>query len=134
MEELDTAKAWLEYAGDLGIEGPASLVFADFCKSNATKDPRLPKSVVVLGRRWFRKSAGNSYTSFIVLVDGKQVITRDAFSAYGDEYEWEALDELLQAYPEWSARWGRESPWAYFNRVGINYWASCMQVPRRKDL
>lgn len=60
---------------------------------NAIKDFN---SCVVIGRRWFQRSAGNTYHSVTVNVDGVNIGHVSFAYGYGDGYKQTAL-EILQA-------------------------------------
>ena len=46
----------------------------------------VPKSVHVVGRRWFQKSYGNTYFTADIYVDGELVHTLPKQYGYGDHY------------------------------------------------
>lgn len=55
-----------------------------------------PRSIVVLGRRWFQRTNGNTYHSVNVYVDGA-LIDRVPFTyGYGSHFEQTACDVLCK--------------------------------------
>ena len=95
------------------------------------------KSVLIHGRRWFRRSAGNTYFSADIYVNDKRVHRIDYAHGYGDHY----IDMAAQ----WLDRHGYiklkhhengsiEQLWQYCKDRGIKYDYSVEDVKRRQDL
>jgi hypothetical protein len=57
---------------------------------------RIRRSVFVEARCWFDKTGGNSYFSARVWVDGKIVALLPFQYGYGNQYLYEANDELIK--------------------------------------
>lgn len=89
--------------------------------------------ITITGRRWFQKSAGNTYHSCIVHVNGKYAGQSDFAYGYGDQYVqtgmYSAVEYIQEKYDfTVSDRvWGREA-----QKVKII--SSVTDVPRKKDL
>ncbi len=96
-----------------------------------------PRSILVLGRRWFERTNGNTYHTARVLVDGVEVATVPYQYGYGSQYEQNALDALealgLMPGREHYKNGGSEG-WQYFKRNGIQYSAEAVDVERKRDL
>lgn len=98
---------------------------------------KTPKSIFVLGRRWFHKLYGNTYHSVQIVVDGKTVHQSKMEYGYGDQYLWTANSWLAdQGYinPEKFPNGSMESLWRTCERLGITFDYSVVDVSRRKDL
>ena len=52
---------------------------------------------VIIGRRWFQKTYGNTYHSVTVIVDGETVGTCPMTYGYGDQYIQTAHEMLVKA-------------------------------------
>jgi len=91
------------------------------------------QSIIFVGRER-RDSNGNTYHTVEIIVDGIFAHYTDIQYGYGSEYEYHALvwviDNLMMANP----RLGSESPWRYFDRIGVAYHATMAKVGRKKDL
>ena len=100
--------------------------------------PRKIKAITIIGKSWFRKSAGNSYCSATILVNGIVVGKVEKTSGYGSYYEqvsWEKLEYLgLVTNRTTHANGSCEPPWQYCQRNKIDYHAEVTQVAREKDL
>lgn len=97
------------------------------------------KSIVVLGRRWFRRSYSNTYTSVEVYVDGKLSARIGPTSGYGDYYLQLAGEVLhdtgqLQPAPEVYRNGGREGLRSWADRAGVALSYSVTDVARERDL
>lgn len=82
------------------------------------------------GRRWFQKSAGNTYHTARIFIDGKLThITPKAYG-YGDGYLQSAIDLLKheKRIPE-DAEYG-----TYYLRETLGGTYSVIDVAREKDL
>lgn len=93
-----------------------------------------PKSITIIGRRWFARTYGNTYHSAEILVDGVPVGKIQAYG-YGDQYvynamSWLAKNEYIKGYgdDQHSIPWR----WAEDNKVVLTYTVS--DVARQKDL
>ena len=74
-----------------------------------------PKSITVIGRRWFHRGPGNTYFSAQVYVNGDHVHTIPYEYGYGDQYlqsafEWLEKNDHIEPehYPESHVT---EPPW-----------------------
>ena len=89
------------------------------------------------GRRWFQRSAGNTYHSVKVWRDGKLIVTTPRHYGYGEQYLETALAILAErgditrhrykngSYEESGTRWIREE---------LNASYSVVDVARESDL
>ena len=83
------------------------------------------QSITVIGRRWY--DGQNTYHSTMLLVNGK-CLTYIPFSyGYSDSYI-QTASEYLSAFIEVSPLWR----WCSDNE--INFFTTCADVQRRKDL
>ncbi len=90
------------------------------------------KSLTVIGRRWFQKSAGNTYNSCDIVIDGATVAYLAPSYGYGDYYLQRA-GEWLEGHGDIPA--GRSYPlsvWCRANGVAFTY--SVSDVARERDL
>jgi hypothetical protein len=97
------------------------------------------QSITVQGRRWFRKSAGNTYSSAVVLIDGAIAFQVPKQYGYGDYYLQAAFEELdrrqvLDPPREQHANGSSEPPWRWAERAGIVLHYSATNVARERDL
>lgn len=96
-----------------------------------------PVSIMVLGKVWFRKSAGNSYCSAEIFVDGV-LLEKIRASGGGDYYLQIATDKLEQAgyMPgrEHYQSGGGEAAWRYFETRGVKFHNQHVHVGNEKDL
>jgi hypothetical protein len=96
------------------------------------------KSIVIVGRRWFERTNGNTYHSVDAYVDGKLAFREPFTYGYGDQYRWTALSGLekagylpgIERYPNG----GSESLSRYCERHGITLADEVVDVPRKRDL
>ena len=84
-----------------------------------------PRSITIIGRKWFDRVNGNTYHSAQVLVDGATVHRTDRAYGYGDQYEQSGF-EWLEANGYLPGREKylnglQEAPFRYCERVGITY-------------
>ncbi len=95
-------------------------------------------SLVIVGRRWFERTNGNTYHSAEIIVDGKCVHKIDYAYGYGQQYCHNAKIWLHQNgyLPELETRDGTpgESLWRYCERKGIVFTDTVTDVRRKKDL
>ena len=94
--------------------------------------------LVLIGRRWFGKTHGNTYHSVEIIVDGNCIHKIDYAYGYGQQYEDSAKNWLdANGYlPGIHKKHGTpgESLWRYCERIGIVYTRSASDVQRKKDL
>lgn len=98
-----------------------------------------PQSVLITGRRWFQRSAGNTYFSAHGYIDGELVASIDFAYGYGDYYVQAITDEFerLGYMPnrEHYSNGGAQPAWQYFrDQLGANYATEVTDVSRKKDL
>ena len=96
----------------------------------------LPKSIVIVGRRWFQRTYGNTYFSAVAYLDGKQVAQIDFEYGYGDHYADEMTTKLenLDLIPKRVANPHNPAPWRHFQDLGIEFSYTATDVNRKKDL
>ncbi len=96
-----------------------------------------PQSIIIIGRKWFQKTYGNTYHTATVIVDGK-VVHRVPFSyGYDRMYLQNATEWLqkngyinLEQYPS-----GVYQPlWQYCQDNNINLEYHAVDVSRKGDL
>jgi len=103
------------------------------------KPAEIPRSILIIGRRWFRKSAGNTYFSAQVFVNGDLVHEIDYASGYGDHYI-DVCSDWLEAngyMPDrrHSPNGSKEPLWAWArDRHNIHYHYHVTDVDRKSDL
>ena len=94
--------------------------------------------LMLVGRRWFNKTCGNTYHSCEIYVDGDCVHKIEFAYGYGDHWQYNGMLWLdANGYlPGREKRDGTpgEALWRYCERMGIKYSYSCTDVPRKKDL
>jgi hypothetical protein len=99
-----------------------------------TTEPKtLPKSITIIGRRWFDRRYGNTYYSAQIIVDGEPIEGIAYAYGYGDQYAHEAM-EKLEAQGIIPKREPGEPFWALARRLGIAFHYSASDVQRKKDL
>lgn len=118
-------------------EGGAKL--ARWPKARGTKraNPRKPKVIRIVGRRWFQKSYGNTYNTATVYVDNVEVLTTPKQYGYGDHYVqvgWEALVKSgkVPALKQFKGVSGH--PRMQAEDVGIKFEYYAKDVTRERDL
>jgi len=96
---------------------------------------RKMRTLVLIGRRWFNRTFGNTYHSVEIIVDGKQIHKIDYAYGYGSQWEYNACVWLTdnKYLPGRETKVG-ESLWCYCERMGIEYVITCTDVPRKKNL
>ena len=97
-----------------------------------------PKSITIIGRRWFQKTNGNTYHSAEIVVNGEQVHKIDYAYGYDQKYSYNAklwLTEhgYLPGIHEKPGTPG-ESLWRYCERLGITLVDTVSDVRRKRDL
>lgn len=96
-----------------------------------------PRTITILGRRWFRKGPGNTYHSAEITVDGEPVEGIDYASGYGEQYLYNAfykLEKLGLITPMERSGMMHESPWRWAERNHVKLTYSVVDVARKKDL
>lgn len=81
-----------------------------------------PKSITVIGKRWFDKVNGNTYCSSQVYFDGKLVLKVPFEYGYGSYYIQNAADKLDKAgliKLERYSNGGHQALWAYCSENDI---------------
>lgn len=100
-----------------------------------------PKLIVIVGRRWFDKSAGNTYHDAEIIVHGSgtKVVHYRTHMTYGydDSYvetgaKW--LDEQKVINRREYANGGYQPLWQYCKDNGIKLITSVVDVGSRKEL
>ena len=93
----------------------------------------LPKTITIIGRRWFQKTYGNTYHSAQIVVDGKEVEGIYFAYGYGDQYLHNAFRKLqaLNLIPSVESS---ESPWYWAQQNGVSLTYTVTDVQRKKDL
>jgi hypothetical protein len=99
----------------------------------------LPKieSIQLIGRRWFRKSAGHTLTTVVICVNGEQVTKIGPTCGYGDYFEQMAVEWLVENgyLPlEKRAMGGYEPLWQAAKRLGFTLSRDVFDVARERDL
>jgi hypothetical protein len=112
---------------------------ADDLRKLATSQGRgLPAVIEIRGRRWFQRSAGNTYHTVRVTVDGEEVYASGKTYGYGDSYRDTAWDWLIvNGYlgETWRDANGRqESPWIWAEENGVQLDYTAEDVSRERDL
>lgn len=102
-----------------------------------TTKHKKPDSIIVLGRRWFRRSDGNTYNSAQIYVDGKLAATLPKAYGYDNHYlqrafEW--LDENGYTNRKVAPNGSSDAPWHYCQENGIHLEYIAVDVEREKDL
>jgi hypothetical protein len=103
-------------------------------KGSKPKRGRNPRSIVVIGRRWFHKGPGNTYFSAEMIVDGSRVGKIDYEYGYGEQYLYSAFYWLAEN--GYIHGFGKEKgvPWRWAQDNGIKLEYSAADVARKKDL
>jgi|APCry1669188879_1035177.scaffolds.fasta_scaffold151394_2 hypothetical protein len=92
------------------------------------------QTVIVVGRRWFEKTNGNTYHSAEIYVNGKFVHKIDFDYGYGSQYEWNAFNWLKKNGYIKNADTAQASPGWYCREHGIDWATTVTDVNRKKDL
>lgn len=101
-----------------------------------------PQFILVVGKRWFERTNGNTYHSVSILVEYRDGTSEkwgvDFRYGYGDHYITTAEEELeslgIIARERYHASGGVESLRSYCERNGIGCHTEVADVPRKKDL
>jgi hypothetical protein len=106
-------------------------------KAFVTKRPE-PKSIAIVGKRWWRPSYGGTYFRFYVYIDGNLVHQSELHSGYGDHYlevgtQWLEDEGYIPKRPTHSN--GSRTPgWQWIRdtlKIPLEYYAR--DVKRQKD-
>ena len=92
-----------------------------------------PRSINVIGRRWFQRTYGNTYHTAAIYVDGKCVHKTPQQYGYGDQYAWTAR-EWLQANGYLPGIESHDALWRYCQEHKITFQGEVIDVQREKDL
>ncbi len=96
------------------------------------------KTLLIIGRRWFQRSYGNTYHTAEIFIDGKMVYKTPRQYGYGSQYEETAIkyleDQGLIPQREKYENGCSEAPFRLFERLGIEYNHEALDVMRKKDL
>ena len=96
-----------------------------------------PKTITIVGRRWFNRNKGSTYHSAEIIVDGRHVEGVEYAYGYGDQYLYNAfykLEKLGLITPMERGNGSHESPWRWAERQGVVLTYSASDVSRKKDL
>ena len=100
-------------------------------------DQPLKHTLNVYGRRWCDKF-GNVTHTVTIHADGRELMQIGETSGYGGHYEETAAQAMekagLMPGREHYANGSNEPAWRYWERQGVTYNRSAIDVPRRKDL
>jgi len=90
------------------------------------------KAINITGRKWFQKSAGNTYHSAVIHIDGKHVHTTGRHYGYDNQYLETAKAQLIKKghIPDI----GGQPLWEYCENEGIILTYQAVDVSREKDL
>ena len=98
-----------------------------------------PRSIVIIGRRWFRRGAGNTYCTATIIIDGEFVYKTSEQSGYADHYadiacQWlEKNGHITQR--ERHSNGGKAAHWRHIrDDNGIAYHYEAADVACEKDL
>lgn len=95
----------------------------------------LPKSIVIIGRRWFGRGPGKTYHSAEVIVDGVHWGKVPYSYGYGDQYLESAAELLTSAGMIPPVDHSKHEPlWYRCQSLGIAFTYSVSDVSRKKDL
>lgn len=109
-------------------------------KARALKSAKrkYPKRIEIVGRRWFRKSYGNTYFTAKVYANDKLVVNIPMQYGYGDHYvdvAWGQLERMgIVPKRKVHASGGSSAPWAEARDLGIKLKYHAIDVAREKDL
>jgi hypothetical protein len=93
--------------------------------------PKAERSIFIQGRTWFQSSAGKTYNSVAVFVDGKLRFSLGRDHGYGDTWETRATAELDRLGYTNTTNWEHIS--TYCRNAGIDYY-SCLQEVKKNQL
>ncbi len=96
------------------------------------------KEITVYGRRWFDRRYGNTYHSFEIYVDGKQV-HMSLVPLYGydnayleNAYKW--LEEHGYVPRRIQSNGGHQAPWRHAESLGIKLTCHVFDVKLKREL
>jgi hypothetical protein len=90
------------------------------------------RSITIIGRKWFNKSAGNTYCSSDILINGKHEQYQPIEYGYGSYYEqsaWSWLKKALKVSEE-----DRRSIWQFCEDNKIVRYSCACDVQKERDL
>jgi hypothetical protein len=100
-------------------------------------DQTLRHTVTVYGRRWCDRN-GNVTHTVTIHADGRELMQIQETNGYESAYEYTAADAMEKAgmMPgrKHHANGSSEPAWQYWERHGVTYNRSAVDVPRRQDL
>jgi len=96
---------------------------------------KLPKSIAIVGRRWFQRTYGNTYHTAEIIVDGVTVHKTPREYGYGDQYADTAFSWLKANGIVPEPEHAHESHWRHMrDELGIAYTYRAVDVSRQADL
>lgn len=93
---------------------------------------RKPRSIVIIGRQWFRKTAGNSYQTCEIIVDGEPVHKSERYSGYSDQHTHNGLKWLREN--EYIDLREHEAVWQFTDRTTIKVCSILVHVATESEL
>jgi len=96
-----------------------------------------PKHILIIGRRWFQKSFGNTYHTVDVYVDGEKRFMSPVSYGYDEQYIQTAYDALINAGVVTPERYGNgcmEPLRTLCQRLGITLQKQVSDVTSKRDL
>lgn len=98
-----------------------------------------PKSIFLIGRRWFSKSCGNTYNTVYIAIDGVKVCTLPKTYGYGEYYlqraeDWLESNGYMPGREHYESTGVSEPAWRYYRDRGIHFEHTVIDVMRKKDL
>ncbi len=99
----------------------------------------LPKSIALVGRRWFQRWLGSTYNTCEIWVDDKLVHTTPMQYGYGEGYVENGVrwleDNLIIPRRKRYSNGGADSHWQHIrDNLGIEYTYYAFDVKRQRDL
>jgi hypothetical protein len=92
------------------------------------------RAIVVIGRRWWSPTSGNTEMTANIYVNGHLVARLEDCGGYGDYYQ-QAAAEWLEANGYLPKLSGKHHPlWHYRDDFGIELIQECSDVALRRDL
>lgn len=104
-----------------------------------TETATLPRSITIIGRRWFQRTYGNTYHTASIIIDGETVHKTPKQYGYGSSYEdsaaeWLDQSGLVPPRPQ-HANGSREPAWSFYrDKLGIAWTSQAIDVSRERDL
>lgn len=124
--------AWSMFDECKTIEEVHDLLEAELRKLRVP--PGLPTSVTIIGRNWWRKSAGGNYCTAEIIVNGV-TLHKTAPNGGSGEFYIQIATNWLSANGYMPGREKNEPGWAYFrDRMKIPYTTTASDVSRERDL